>query len=541
MKPQRYHLEIQRRKTGIYGLIRSSFRKNGKVAHKTVGFLSGLSLEQLQLIQATFQGRTISKDHPQAPRIIASREYGASHALLALAKQLEMDRLLYSRVGENWVKDVLAMIVGRVIFPGSKLSLAHRWKDTALWELCGQEQAVDVQRHCYEPMDRLLERQPAIQKALVQKHLKGKAPVVLYDITSSYLEGSYRGSQLVFFGYNRDRKRGHKQVVYGLVCNQQGCPVAVEVFAGNTRDSTTVKAKVQQLCQGYGVEQMVFVGDRGMITPEHFESLRKVEGLSLVGALTHREMKDLVDRGVLKRELFRENGVVEIKDPEVEGVRYCLCYNPESQYRETQTRDALMERTQEALDRLVGSKRKSLPQKIGERVGKILSKTKMGKLVEWNVEDGRLKWQWKSSKLLDEKTFDGCYVIRSTVDTTRMNHQQVVGTYKQLAQVEQAFRNIKTVSLQVRPIFHQYDHRIEAHIFLCMLSYYLQWHMQKRLEPLFATDGKEKDRFWTLENVIERLKSIRIQTLDMGGVPCQVVSDPDPDQEKILKLLKISL
>lgn len=541
MKPQRYHLEIQKRKTGVYGLIRSSFRRDGKVVHKTVGFLSGMSLDQLLILQAGFQGKIVPSTHENAPVINDSKEYGASFALLALAKQLELDRILYSRVYEPWVQDCLAMIVGRVIYAGSKLSLSNRWKDSVLWDLCGTEGPVNVQLHCYEPMDRLLERQSAIQRALVRKHFDGSKNLVFYDITSSFMEGEYKASRLVLFGYNRDRKKGHAQIVFGLVCTAEGCPCAVEVFAGNTKDASTVQNKIAEIRKRYGIKEVVFVGDRGMITPVNFEVLQGVEGLRIISALTHREMAGLLERKVVQMELFDERRINEVVDPKDPSVRYCLCRNPQSAERETKTRQALMERTGKALDQIASRKKRAAAQRIGAQVGKIFGRTKMAKFVHWEVKDGRLVWQWRKELVTEEGSMDGCYVVRTNVDSSRMDKNQVVGTYKKLALVEQAFRNLKTVQLEVRPVHHKEDHRMESHVLVCMLAYYLQWHMEQRLIPLFEKNGQGKDRFWTIENVIERLKSIRRQTIKIEGVSCSVVSTPDPEQTEILNLLKIKL
>ena len=203
------HLEIQRHRTNYYGLIRSSFREEGKVKHKTQGRLTGMRLGQLKLVQAALRGDVIPKDSPEAHKVKQSKEYGASRAVLQLAKARGIDKAIYSRPSEQWVGDCLAMIVGRLVYAGSKLSLSNRWKDTALWELRGVEGKVDVEEHCYKAMDRLLERQEAIQKTLAGK--PSKVALVLYDITSSYLEGEYEESQMVTFGYNRDAKRGHEQ------------------------------------------------------------------------------------------------------------------------------------------------------------------------------------------------------------------------------------------------------------------------------------------------------------------------------------------
>jgi hypothetical protein len=224
-----------------------------------------LSLPQLQLLQAAFRGEVVPKGSAEEVELRASKEYGASYALLELAKQLGLDRALYSRK-QAWVQDCLAMIVGRLVYAGSKLALSNQWKNTALWDLCGTAGPVDVEQHCYEPMDRLLERQSAIQRALAARHLKD-GHLVLYDITSSYFEGAYPQSELVTFGYNRDGKRGHEQMVIALLCSAQGCPVGVEVFAGNTQDASTVPDKIAQLQRQYGLKANHLCGRPGYDYP----------------------------------------------------------------------------------------------------------------------------------------------------------------------------------------------------------------------------------------------------------------------------------
>jgi hypothetical protein len=352
LKPNRpVHLEIQTHRANPVGVLRSSFREGDKIKHTNHGRITGLTLDQLKLIQAAFRGDVIPKDSPQAFQTINSREYGASYALFQLAKELGLDKALYSR-NEPWVQDCLAMIVGRIVYAGSKLALSNQWKNTALWELCGVEGPVDVEAHCYEPMDRLLERQKAIQRTLARKHLQN-CHLVLYDITSTYFEGAYAESQIVLFGYNRDGKQGHEQVVIGLLCNAEGCPVGVEVFAGNTQDASTVLAKVQELQREYGLNEVTFVGNRGMITQTNAEKLKEVQGLHTISALTHRQILDLVQRKLVQAELFDERRIVEVLDPDKPGQRYCLCRNPQSGAQETDTRQRLLDRTREALDRMV--------------------------------------------------------------------------------------------------------------------------------------------------------------------------------------------
>jgi transposase len=533
------HFEIQTHRANPVGVLRSSFRQGDKIKHTNHGRITGLPLDQLKLIQAAFRGDVVPKDSPQAFQTLNSREYGASYALLQLAKELELDRALYSR-NQPWVQDCLAMIVGRIVYAGSKLALSHQWKNTALWELCGVDGPVDVEDHCYRPMDRLLERQRAIQRTLAGKHLKN-GHLVLYDITSTYFEGAYAESQIVLFGYNRDGKKGHEQVVLGLLCNAEGCPVGVEVFAGNTQDASTVVAKIRELRRDYGLKEVTFVGDRGMVTQANAEELNQVKGLHTISALTHRQIVELVERKVIQAELFDEQRIAEVIDPEKPQQRYCLCRNPQTGARETATRQRLLDRTRGALDRIVARQKKGSTEKLSAQVGKILARYKMGKFVEWKIQTGRLQWHFKEAHIEQEKLFDGCYIVSATVPQEQMNQDEVVGAYKNLSMVEQAFRNLKTVSLEIRPVYHKKDDRIRSHVFLCVLAFYLQWHMQQRLQPLFAADGEGKNRQWTVENVIERLSGIRKQRVKVAGVEFDHVTQADQEQQKILDLMKLKL
>jgi transposase len=533
--PSNLHMEIQSHRSNHYGILRSSFRANGKVKHTNHGRISGLPLDKLKLIQAAFRGDVVAKNSAEAFQVLSSREYGASHAFLQLAKDLGLPEILYSR-NEPWVAPALAMIVGRIVYAGSKLALSQQSPNTVLWELCGVGGRVDVDKHCYEVMDRLLERQAAIQQALARKHLQN-GHLVLYDITSSYLEGEYEGSQLVDFGYNRDGKRGHEQIVIALLCNEQGCPVGVEVLAGHTKDDKTVPAKVEQIQKEYGISQLIFVGDRGMITQASSQQIKGVQGLQTISALTHRQTVELLERKVIRRELFDETSIAEVVDPDDPTRRYCLCRNPESAQRETQTRKALLEATRQQLEKTAASKRKAKAEKIGARVGRVLQRFKMGKFVDWSVQEGKLRWSFKEEAIAAEERFDGCYVIVSDVPAEQMARTEVVASYKKLSFVEQAFRNLKTVQLEMRPIYHKKDERIRSHVFICLLAYYLQWHARQRLKPLFAQDGEGKHRQWTFDNVIERLKGVRSERVKAEGVEIEIHTQADDQQQRILNLI----
>lgn len=378
-KPRKYHLEIQTHRKTPYALLRSSYWEDGKVKHDTLCQLKGLSLEQLRAMQAAIQGKTVMKEDF---KITSSREYGASFACVSMMKELGLDKSIYSRVSDEWVRSSLAMIAGRIVYAGSKLSLSHFSPYSALWEICGISGGIDVNTHCYNAMDRLFKRQEAIQKALAKKHLDDGS-LFLYDITSSYMEGEYADSDLVCYGYNRDQKRGHEQIVISLLCNKNGCPVATEVFAGNTKDETTVLEKIDEIQRKYGMEKIVFVGDRGMVTQAKYEQLDH-DTVKVISALTHGTINALCEKGVMQVGLFDEKNIVEVID---NNMRYCLCKNPAMAVKEAETRRALLGKTAEELDRIVVCTRKTKYSKE-IRAGKVVNKYKMGKFVKFEGSGG---------------------------------------------------------------------------------------------------------------------------------------------------------
>ncbi len=529
------HADTRRKTPYVYGLFRETFRQDGRVRHRTRGRVTGLTLAQLQALREFLKQGCPRGGIPALPGT-ASREYGAAAAVLQVAKALGLERLLYSR-REAWVCYVLAMIVGRVVYQGSKLSLTQRWRDTGLWPLCGVEENPPDVDAAYAALDRLVARQPAIQRALARRHL-GEGCVVLYDVTSSYFEGEHRGSALVDFGHNRDGKRGHKQVVIGLLADPRGCPVGVSVYRGNTSDQKTLADRVTELKEEYGLRDMVMVGDRGMLTSARLAEL-SAAGLRSVTALTHPQMLQLMQRRVIQPSLFDEREIAEIYDPETPALRYLLCRNPVTAAQEGETRRALLAKTREELQRIAAGRRKSRDAAVGAAVGKVLAHWKMGKFITWSVREGRLAWQVDEARVSQEEALDGCYVIRTDVAAPEMDKNQAVACYRSLARVERAFRSLKTVRLEIRPTYHHLDRRIEAHVFLCMLAYYVEWHMRQRLAPLFEADGQGKDRRWTFAGVLERLKSIREETGVLQGHEVSWITTPDEEQRQILDLLEV--
>jgi len=542
-------LEIQTSRKSPVGLLRTTFwdKKSKKARHTQHGRITGCTLEQLQMLQLSFRGGVVPAGDPKAFKVAASREFGASHMILNLAKELGLHRMLYSRTAP-WTDCIMAMIAGRIVYQGSKLGLCNQWQNTCLWELCGIKGQPDVDKHCYAPLDRLLERQQAIQKKLAKTHLKDGV-MVLYDITSTYFEGEYEDSELVTYGYNRDRKKGFEQVVVGLITNEEGCPVGCEVFKGNTNDSSTVMDKMDEIRKLFGLEHFIFVGDRGMVTQGRFEDIRKLGNINTISALTHGQLRELLKRKVFVPDLFDEKNIVEIIDPDDNELRYCLCKNPVTQQNETATRMRLLELTKSALKNIASYKKKTTIEKLGARVGKVLAKYKMGKFVSWSIDadetdlkskSHKLKWTFDQEKIAEEERLDGCYIIRTDTPQGQLDSKSVVHAYKSLGNVERAFRNLKTVQLEMRPVYHKTDDRIRAHVFLCMLAYYVQWHMQQRLQPLFDSDGYGAERRWTFAGIIECMRQRCRHTINIQNIQFQQDGELTDEQQKITDLLNIT-
>lgn len=538
-------------------LVRESFRVGATVHHRTLANLSKLPRNVInavkeQLTKTSPKEKTSSLDISKI-QILNSREYGASKSALEIAKQIGLIEVLFSKK-QQWREDALAMIIGRLVYPGSKLGLVNVFADTVLWDLCGHRGRPDVKKNCYASLDRLLDRQNAIQNKLAHTHLK-EGCVVLYDITSSYFEGEYENSELVTFGYNRDKKRGHEQVNIGLLTNEEGCPIAVETFRGNVPDQVTVKGQVEKITKDFKTKEVVFVGDRGMLTPKRIQEVQQ-EGFKIITALTHEQMQTLLNQECFKIEDFKKGEFPEFADPKRPGMRYILCLNPKRKQEETDSRNELIAKAEEKLCEInknskkgakdsrsiEAEKMKMIEQEICAKVGTILKQYRVKKFFSWSVREGVLTFSKKQDIIDREARLDGCYVIQTDVTSKVMTAEGVVETYKKLAHVEKAFRVIKTTALEIRPVYHHLDHRIRGHIFLCMLAYYLQWHMVKRLETIFQKDGKGKNRRWSFCQILESLKSIRSQTIRLGSVEIEgMISTPTREQEELLSALGIKM
>jgi len=528
--PDTCHLEIQTHRKNPCGVLRTTYRENGKSLHENIARFTGYSLEQLKALRSAFQNKVVPKEDFN---IISNREYGASYACLSILKELELHKAIHSHSSQEWVKAAVAMIVGRLVYQGSKLSLSNCPAYSALWEICGIEGEIDVKTHCYDAMDKLFSRQDAIQQALAKKHLQDGA-LVLYDITSCYMEGEYDDSEIVAFGYNRDKKRGHEQIVISLLCNKDGCPIATEVFKGNTKDETTVLEMIDNLKQKYGLSKIIFAGDRGMITQINYSQIDH-ETVKVISALNHHKIQELCDRGTLQLSLFDENGIVEVIENEN---RYMLRKNPAMAVKETKIRQELLKKTTDELDKIIASTRKTKNSKA-VRAGKVVGKYKMAKFIIFDGADNNISYKVDIEKVEKEAALDGCYIIFTDVSKEDISAAEAVNSYKSLIQVEQAFRNLKTAHLEIRPVYHKTDDRIKCHVFICMMAYYVMWHMRKRLAPLADIDGVGEDRKYSFDYILKSLKSICLNTVDFIGAQTNIISTPNNEQTHILNLLGV--
>lgn len=533
-----FHLEIQTHRKNPIGLIRSSFRENGKVKKVTHARITNLSLDTLRLIQASLQGKVILQGDVN---IISSYEYGASNALLSLLKELGLDKMIYSKTNETWVKVCIGMIIGRILFQKSKLSLTRTQTLTTLWQQLSIQDKIQDVNIFYEAMDKLSKRQEQIQKQLVKKHLE-KGNLVLYDITSSYLEGEYENSQIVSYGYNRDKKKGYEQIVIGLICNSKGCPLIVEVFKGNTKDNQTVEKQIIKITQKYEIETITFVGDRGMIQHDSIEKMQNIkqeikEKLQSINALRHKSIQEICQEKEITKEKLKKE-IIECKSDKIAKRRIIISYNEKRAKQDSQVRQILIEKTIQELEKIKNRKRKVEDAQVGIRVGKIINKYKVGKLIEIKINQGKLEYKIKQEEVEKEERYDGIYAVTTDVEKEKMTSKEVIKSYKRLTEVEQAFRQIKGEQIEIRPIYHKTDERIKSHVFICMLSYYILWNLNQKLKPLYDKNKKGKDYKYTIEYVLEQLKAIRQEEIEVLGSKITKISKASEEQEEILKLLR---
>jgi transposase len=469
-------------------LLRESYREGSKVGKRTLANLSSLSAAQIEAIRATLRGEAL-QPVAQSFEVTASRSHGHVQAVALTLQRLGLASLLASKPCRER-ELVLAMVASRIVAPHTKLATTRWWHTTTLAEDYGVADANEDD--LYAAMDWLLERQSTIQKKLTARHLSAGS-LVLYDLSSSYFEGSC--CPLAKLGYSRDGRRGLLQVNYGLLTDARGCPVAVSVHEGNVADSQTLLPEVQRLRKDFGVERLVMVGDRGMISSKAIEELRESQGIAWITALKSVSIRALVEQGHLQLDLFDERNLLELSSPDYPGERLVACRNPQLAKLRTHKREELLAATEASLEKIkarVDAGKLLGQDEIGLRVGKVINQYKVAKHFELAIGDNAFNFARKRQDIAAEAALDGLYIIRTSVPQTQMQAPQCVRNYKSLANVERAFRSLKTIDLKVRPIHHRTADRVRAHILLCMLAYYVEWHMREAWRELMFADTEQE-------------------------------------------------
>ncbi|TFH66982.1 MAG: IS1634 family transposase [Gemmatimonadales bacterium] len=559
-------------------LLRRSIRDGKKVRHETLGNLSHLPPHVIDLIRRALKGETFVSAE-ESFECLRSLPHGHVAAVLGTLRQLGLDKLIASR--RSRMRDlVVALIVARIIDPRSKLAIARGLaEETALSTLA---QTLDIvsagEEELYAAMDWLVQRQGAIEGRMAKRHLAGGA-LVLYDVTSSYFEG--RTCPLARRGYSRDGKKGTLQIVIGLLCACDGKPVAVEVFDGNTGDPSTVASQIEKIQERFGLSEVVLVGDRGMITSARIrEDLAPVDGLRWITSLRAPAIRSLMDEGALQPSLFDEIDLAEITAADYPGERLIVCRNPLLATDRARKRQELLAATEREFQKIVAAtkrkaRRLSGTGKIAMSVGRVQNRYKVGKHFEVEITDNSFSYSRKIEQIKEEAALDGFYVIRTNVPAATLGAEDTVRAYKGLSVVERAFRSMKTMDLKIRPIHHRLAKRVRSHVFLCMLAYYVEWHMREALAPILfddheraaaeeartsnvapaqrsdaakrkaasksCDDGKPVHSFQTLLADLATIVSNRMRSRDAGEETFEVTTTPTPVQRRALDLLDVSL
>jgi hypothetical protein len=471
-------------------LLRESFREGARVRKRTLANLSSLSLAQVEAIRAVLRGEEL-RPVAQTFEIARSRAHGHVHAVATAMQRLGFASLIASKPGRE--RDVvLAMVAARIVAPSPKLATTRWWHTTTLAEDFGVADASEDD--LYAAMDWLLPRQDRIQKKLAARHLRAGG-LVLYDLSSSYFEGTT--CLLAKRGYSRDGKPGTLQVNYGLLTDTRGCPVAVSVHEGNTADSQTFMPEVQRLRQSFGIERMVMVGDRGMIAQKAIDAMREADGIGWITALKSASIRVLIEQGQLQLGLFDERNLLELSSPDYPGERLVACRNPQLAKLRAHKREDLLAATEKNLEKIkarVDAAKLTGQAAIGVQVGKSVNQYKVAKHFALTIGEAAFSFQRQHDSIAAEAALDGVYIIRTSVPAAQMATADCVRNYKALTNVERAFRSLKTIDLKVRPIHHHLADRVRAHIFLCLLAYYVEWHLREAWRELMFADTDQQSQ-----------------------------------------------
>ncbi|MFU8856075.1 MAG: IS1634 family transposase [Deferrisomatales bacterium] len=560
-------------------LLREAYREGGKVKKRTLVNLSKWPEAVVEGLRVLLKGGTAVAKLEDAFDVVRSRPHGHVATVVNMLRRLKVDQLIGGAKSPDQAL-VLALITARILDPRSKLATARELDEQTQWSTLGEVLGVENAREeeLYAAMDWLLERQPRIEAKLAERHLRDGS-LVLYDTSSTYFEG--RTCPLARLGHNKDGKKGKLQIVFGLLCNAAGCPVAVEVFSGNTADPVTLGTQVEKLRTRFGLERVVWVGDRGLITAARIrEELAPINGLDWITALRAPQIRELVDGGSLQLSLFDEKDLAEISDPAYPGERLVVCRNPLLAQERARKRTELLAATERELDKIVQATLRTQralkgADQIGLRVGKVLGRFKMAKHFTIEIGEERFAYTRDAAKIAAEAALDGFYVIRTSVASDTVSAEEAVRAYKGLSVVERAFRSIKTVDLKIRPIHHRLAPRVKAHVFLCMLAYYVEWHMRQALAPMLfddhdpeagqaardsevapaqrspaahrkaaskkTEDGLPVHSFQTLLADLATISKDRIQPRLAGAAMFDKVTRPTPVQQRALDLLGVHL
>ena len=555
-------------------LLRESFREGGKVKNRTIANISHWPQAQVEALRQVLKGHTrVGPPLAESFEVVRSLPHGHVAAVLGMLRRLKLAELL--EPGPERVR-VLALIAQRILEPGSKLATARALRHDTAHSTLGAELQVDAidEDDLYAALDWLLPQQAQIEAGLARRHL-GEGSLVLYDVSSTYFEG--HSCPLARYGHSRDERRGNPQIVFGLLTDADGCPVAVEVFEGNTADPRTVAAQIAKLRERFELKEVVVVGDRGMLTQARIEEeLRPVPGLEWITALRTGQIHKLVGDGALQLSLFDQTELAEITHPDYPGERLVVCRNPLLAQERARKREEIMLAAEKKLEAIAAATRRPQrplrdPERINYRIGEALGPKKAGKYFQWQLTAAGLSFERNPERIARDAALDGIYVLRTSLGSERLDAAQTVRSYKRLAQVERAFRVLKSLELEIRPIHHRLVGRVRAHVLVCLLSYYLEWHMRRALAPLLfgdeqpqeqsspvaparrSADAEAKARtkrtpqglaVQSFHDLLKDLATIvknRIRPVLKSVAPFEIVTRPTPLQKQALQLLGLSL
>jgi hypothetical protein len=558
-------------------LLRESYRERGKVRKRTLCNLSDWPAAHIEGLRGVLKGGTVIAAERNAFTVTRTLPHGHVAAALGAARKIGLDRIL-GMDGDRCRDLVLALLVSRILDPASKLATARALSPATATSSLGEMLHLDAvdEDELYTALDWLLERQPAIETALAKRHLNS-GTLVLYDVSSSYMEG--RCCPLAKRGYSRDGKKGTLQITYGLLCARDGCPIAIEVFDGDTADPMTLATQIEKLKQRFRLDRVVMVGDRGMITQARITKEIKSVGLDWITALRAPAIKGLLQSGALQLSLFDQRDMASITTPDFPDERLVVCRNPDLAAERSRKREELLAATERDLARVQAAVvRRRAPLRgaaeIALAVGAVINRHRMAKHFAIDISDAAFSFARKTAEIAAEAAIDGIYVVRTNLPAEICDDATTVRSYKSLALVERAFRCLKTVDLQVRPIYHWLADRVRAHVLLCMLAYYLEWHMRQTLAPMLfedadkqaaetlrtsvvapaqrspaavqkqttksSPDGLPVHSFQTLLADLATIAQNTIVTAITPNYPLTMVTRPTPTQQKAFQLLGLS-